>query len=272
MLLLKVPVKNKKRRKKNKTKKRRKKGKVITILKENQTICLCFLSSALHSMQRGSRVPGCFTKVQYPCQVKEVLAGQKYTAHTAVMLCWPPESKMSSPKHSFQLYFEVRERISPHLCLAASPKSCQKLLWVVRVAVPNLGKKQVKVAAASDAANKRHRLPHYPCCGRQCHCDNSDAAPPKVQSHTVPDAFCTRQRQYTEAPVFTGLPTPSSFQNACLQGVGSGHRFRAAPPKNDSLSSNLDTSLQGQNNLALIKIVCILLLSSKKGEGSAAPR
>lgn len=115
----------KKRRKKNKKKK--KGEKVITILKENQTVCLCFLSSALHSMQRGSRVPGCFTKVQYPCQVKEVLAGQKYTAHTAVRLCWPPESKMSSPKHSFQLYFEVREHIPPHLCLAASPsvvRSC----------------------------------------------------------------------------------------------------------------------------------------------------
>lgn len=135
-------------------------------------------------MQQGSRVPGCFTKVQYPCQVKEVLAGQKYTAHTAVMLCWPPESKMSSPKHSFQLYFEVREHISPHLCLAASPKRHQELFWVVRVAMPNLGKKQVKVAAALDAANKRHRLPHAPCCSRQCHCVNSDAALPKVQSHT----------------------------------------------------------------------------------------
>lgn len=138
----------------SKIKKEEKKKVVIIIINQKKPICLCFLSSALHSMQRGSRVPGCFTKVQYPCQVKEVLAGHRYTAHTAVTLCWPPESKMLSPYRSFQLHAEVTEHIPPQLCLAVSPKHCQKLFWLLEVAMANLGRKQVKVAAPLDAANK----------------------------------------------------------------------------------------------------------------------
>lgn len=76
---------------------KKKKKKVMTTINQKKPICLCFLSSALHGMQRGSRVPGCFTKVQYPCQVKEVLAGHRDTAHAAVTVRWPPENKALSP-------------------------------------------------------------------------------------------------------------------------------------------------------------------------------
>lgn len=97
---------------------------------------------------------------------------------------------------------------------------------------------------------------------------------PKCSHTHVPDSFCTQQRQYTEAPVFTGFPTssPQASRTLAIRELDQATDLGHPPPKNGNLSSNLGTSLKGQNNLVLIRIICILLLSSKQGEGSAAPR
>lgn len=107
--------------------------------------------------------------------------------------------------------------------------------------MPDLGRKQVKVASPLDAASQGiASLPSL--CGR----DNATVTiwtQPKVQPHAGSGCIlCTKKSLHRSTFVFTGVPTPSSFQNTCLPPVGLGHRFQGSSPKIDNVSSNWSTS------------------------------
>lgn len=220
------------RRKKNKKKKKKKRRKSNnnTKRKPNRLSVFPIQRSAQHAAgQQSSRM---LYKSAISMSSKGSAGWTKvHSSHCSQVMLASREQNIIS-KTLFPVIFWSQRAHTSTSVPCCKPKCCQKLFWVVRVAVLNLGKKQVKVAAALDAANKRHRLPHYPCSSRQCCCDNSDAAPSEVQSHT-----CSRLILYTAEAIYRStclhrVPhiLTSSFQNTCHQGVGLGHRFRASPP------------------------------------------
>lgn len=95
---------------------------------------------------------------------------------------------------------------------------------------------------------------------------------PKCSHTQVSGAFCAQRSWYTEALVFTGFPTPSKTLAFHQQDWAT--NFRAAPLKLIMwVAIGAHPCREGwwQNNSVLIRIIWLLILSSKWGKGWGSP-